>query len=74
MTKSKAHKWLNRARNDERLITAMAAFDLNYGRDETKLEKWQQLCADCGIERGASIKRCKTVSLTLYGPNLDISS
>ena len=61
MTKTKTQKKRNRAREDERLATAMEAFTLNYGRDETKLETWQLLCEDCGLERGRSITMCKAV-------------
>lgn len=49
---------------EERLAAAMAAFSLNYGRDDTKLGQWQLLCDDCGVSRGSSITRCKAVSLT----------
>ncbi len=41
-------------------------FDMNYGDDESKLEGWQRLCADCGVKIGPSIKQCKRVS---YEPN-----
>lgn len=63
MAKKKAQKQGHSAYDDKRLAAAMASFNLNYGRDETKLEKWQKLCDDCGIERGGSIKKCKSVSL-----------
>lgn len=66
MTKTKAQKLRNSAREDERLAAAMATFTLSYGRDETKLEKWQKLCDDCGVERGGSITKCKAVSSTPY--------
>ena len=40
----------------------MQAFSLTYGRDDQKLEKWQLLCDDCGVESSSSIKKCKAVS------------
>ena len=61
MTKTKAEKRRDHAHQDEQLAAAMATFTLNYGRDETKLEKWQQLCDDCGLDRGRSITVCKAV-------------
>lgn len=67
MTRTKGERRSNRAEDIERLNAALAAFDLNYGRDETKLEKWQQLCVDCGLEHGRSVKKCKAVRLLRRG-------
>ena len=65
MSKTKAQKQAQRAREDAKKLTAaMAAFTLHYGKDETKLEKWQQLCYDCGLPSGPSIKKCKAVRYT----------
>jgi len=66
MTKTKAQKLRRAAWEDERLVSAMATFTLNYGQDDTKLEKWQQLCTDCGLEQGLSITKCKLVSSTSF--------
>ncbi|KAF2158471.1 hypothetical protein M409DRAFT_71633 [Zasmidium cellare ATCC 36951] len=27
----------------------MATFSLHYGRDDSVLDRWQQLCIDCGV-------------------------
>ena len=58
-----------RVRNDlgvttDALTNALAAFDFHYGRDETVLEKWQQLCADCDVEICQSIRKCKAARYT----------
>ncbi|RMX83390.1 hypothetical protein D0869_05342 [Hortaea werneckii] len=48
----------------------MQRFSLTYGRDDQKLEKWQLLCDDCGVESGSSIRKCKaalrTVSVNIW--------
>lgn len=36
-------------------------FDTNYGRNESKLDSWQSLCRDLGVEVGTSITQCKKV-------------
>lgn len=36
-------------------------FDSTYGRNETRLDMWQQLCRDVGVEVGTSIANCKKV-------------
>ncbi|RMY32130.1 hypothetical protein D0865_14812 [Hortaea werneckii] len=52
------------------LERAMQTFSLTYGRDDQKLEKWQLLCRDCGVESSSSIKKCKaalrTVSINIW--------
>ncbi|RMX77840.1 hypothetical protein D0869_09565 [Hortaea werneckii] len=52
------------------LERAMQTFSLTYGRDDRKLEKWQLLCRDCGVESSSNIKKCKaalrTVSINIW--------
>ncbi|KAF2158960.1 hypothetical protein M409DRAFT_71373 [Zasmidium cellare ATCC 36951] len=38
----------------------MATFQIHYGREETRLEKWHQLCNDCGVQPASSITKCKS--------------
>ena len=66
MTKTRAQRQRRSNRADEQLAAAMASFSLNYGRDETKLEKWQLLCDDCGVGRVGSITKCKTVNMSSF--------
>ena len=66
MTKSKAQKRQTKAGEDEQLASAMKVFTINYGRDETKLDKWQLRCEDCGLEQGRSITACKAVCPSPY--------
>ena len=61
MTKSKSQKQRGHATSSDQLTVAMASSNLNYGRDETEVEKWQMLCEDCGVDRGRSIRACKKV-------------
>jgi len=61
MVKPKAQKGREIASADEELATAMESFSLSYGQDESKLDKWQLLCEDCGVTRGTSITKCKAV-------------
>lgn len=61
MTKKKGRKGLPIGDDVGKLSNALAAFGLHYGQDDTKLDKWQALCSDCGIEHGPSIKKCKRV-------------
>lgn len=68
MTQTRARKEKLARDTDERLAAAMASFNLHYGRDETKLEKWKLLCDDCGVQRGGSITKCKTVSCFVLVP------
>ena len=51
------------------LSKALAEFHLHYGKDETNLEKWQQLCDDCAVIPADSITKCKKVSLPLALPS-----
>lgn len=36
-------------------------FDREYGTNYTRLESWQNLCTEIGLERLSSIKQCKKV-------------
>lgn len=41
-----------------------AHFDTNYGTNDSKLEAWQQLCRDIGVnDKGTSVTQCKKVRL-----------
>lgn len=39
----------------------LTSFNMDYGTLGTNLNGWQQLCADCGVNPGASITQCKKV-------------
>lgn len=41
----------------------LSYFNTVYGRDDTKLDKWQHLCRDIGVPEGRSITQCKKVLL-----------
>ena len=62
MSGTKAKRRADKERRMAELERAMQAFSLTYGRDDQKLEKWQLLCDDCGVESSSSIKKCKAVS------------
>ncbi|EME43789.1 hypothetical protein DOTSEDRAFT_71580 [Dothistroma septosporum NZE10] len=38
----------------------MATFQIHYGGDENRLDKWHQLCNDCGVRPAPSINKCKS--------------
>jgi hypothetical protein len=59
MVRSKRRAGIDLGVTADALSDALAAFDFHYGRDETVLEKWQQLCADCDVEVCQSIRKCK---------------
>ena len=62
MSRAKAKQSAGKDGRLAELEGAMQKFSLIYGRDDQKLEKWQLLCDDCGVESGTSIKKCKAVS------------
>lgn len=62
MGRAKAKKNVDRDGRIAELEGAMLKFSLTYGRDEERLEKWQLLCEDCGLESGKSITKCKAGS------------
>lgn len=37
-------------------------FDEAYGTGVPRLDRWQKLCSDVGVDVGASIKQCKKVN------------
>lgn len=50
------------ARKKQNYRSMLRNFNMNYGTDESKLDGWQRLCADCGLRIGSSITQCKRVS------------
>ncbi|RMY49637.1 hypothetical protein D0865_07367 [Hortaea werneckii] len=66
MTGTKAKRRANKESRIAELERAMQAFSLTYGRDDQKLEKWQLLCDDCGVESSSSIKKCSSNSIDQY--------
>jgi len=62
MGRAKAKNRRNENSGVAELEGAMQSFSLAYGRDDQKLEKWQLLCEDCGVESGDSITKCKAAS------------
>lgn len=59
-----AHRqWKNGSKNYQRNWNKYVRmeFDREYGTNYTRLESWQNLCAELGIERLPSITRCKKV-------------
>ena len=61
MGRAKAKQRIDSEGRVAELEGAMQRFSLTYGRDDQKLEKWQILCDDCGVEGGSSIRKCKAV-------------
>ena len=70
MPRTQARKERDRQRREQerrqreyeaRVAQIMTDFEDFYGRDETKLDKWQRLCRDVGVAEGASITQCKKV-------------
>lgn len=61
MGRAKAKQRIDHEGRVAELEGAMQRFSLTYGRDDQKLEKWQLLCDDCGVESGSSIRKCKAV-------------
>ncbi|KAF2858042.1 hypothetical protein K470DRAFT_278819 [Piedraia hortae CBS 480.64] len=50
----------NMAKSKKKMIAmAQSHFKLSYGVDESRLEGWQRLCSDVGIEPANSIRQCK---------------
>ncbi|KAF2724868.1 hypothetical protein K431DRAFT_281342 [Polychaeton citri CBS 116435] len=45
----------------DRLTLALKTFTIHYGADESKLDKWQEICMDCGRKPGSSIAKCKKI-------------
>ncbi|KAK3722182.1 hypothetical protein LTR37_002615 [Vermiconidia calcicola] len=71
MTKTQARKARERREREERERNRrndniVNYFDTTYGRDVTKLEKWQLLCQDLGVDAGPSINKCKTALKGIY--------
>ncbi len=58
--------------NDTKAVKISSArvegeFTSHYGTDASKLEKWQNVCLDCGISPApTSITQCKKVHLRIY--------
>ena len=61
MGRAKARQRVDKDNRLAELEGAMQRFSLTYGNDAQRLEKWQLLCDDCGVESGSSIKKCKAV-------------
>jgi hypothetical protein len=53
--------WSKKQRNKHRPDAIAGELEVFYGTNAEKLEKWQELCRDVGIEPGTSNKKCKEV-------------
>lgn len=50
-----------RSEHEANMVRVTVEFEETYGRDETKLDKLQQLCRDVGVTEGRSVTQCKKV-------------
>jgi hypothetical protein len=62
---AKAHSWNVKAKRKHQVEALTSEIDFHYGKCLDKLDRWQQLCKDVGIENiPTSITKCRKVSAT----------